>query len=139
MNNPKVAELKQLDKLAKKIAKKKARLQAQLEAEKEVAKWYDEMLKESGYKRPRDLIKAIMVHFGIRSVSLVTGKRGPGRPKKSAPKATGKRKRTKVTPELRDEVRAAVKGGLSKNRAAKQFGISYVVIKKIVDGGYDKI
>ena len=145
MNTEKVKELKELEKMASRIAKKKERLEAQLKAEKEMAKWYDQVLKESGYKRPRDLLKAMMGHFGIRTVSLVTGGRGPGRPPK-ADKAKpakaakpGKRKRTKVTAEVRDSIKEALAGGLSKNAAAKQFGISYIVIKKIEDGAYDKM
>jgi hypothetical protein len=128
MKNTKLSELKELEKLATKIAKKKAKLEQQLAADKEQAKWYDEMLKESGFKSPRALLKAMMEHFGIRTVSLVKakGNRGPGRPPKAAAKAPAtKRKRTKV--------------GLSKNAASRKFGISYVVIKKIVDGGYDKL
>ena len=144
MTKAKVNEIKQLEKLEKRIAKKKAQLEAQLKAEQETAKWYDQVLKESGYKRPRDLLKAIMEHFGIRSVSLVkkAGKRGPGRPRKSATKAAakaGRRKRTKVTAAVRDEVQAALGKGISKNAAARKFGISYIVIKKIEDGSYDKL
>jgi hypothetical protein len=149
MSKAKLNEIKELEKLANKIAKKKARLEAQMEAEKETAKWYDQVLKESGFKRPRDFVKALMTHFGIRTVSLAgSGKgsgRGPGRP----PKATGvqtkkdktpkRRKRTKVTPELRDQVKEALAGGTSKNAAAKQYGISYLVIKKIEDGAYDSL
>ena len=142
MNISKLNELKELEKLASQIAKKKAKLEAQLKAEAELAKWYDEVLKESGYKRPRDLVKAMMTHFGIKSISLVAAKRGPGRPRKAAgnkSKPKARRKRTRITAELRDEVKAAVAAGLSRNAASKQFGISYIVIKKIVDGAYDKL
>lgn len=135
-------ELKELEKLANRIARKKARLEAQMEAEKETAKWYDQVLKESGFKRPRDFLKALMKHFGIRTVSLAkTGGRGPGRPPKQATKAkTGtRRKRTKITAELRDKVKAALGKEASKNTASKRFGISYIVVKKIEDGAYDKL
>ena len=142
MNKSKLSELKELEKLANQIAKKKAKLEAQLKAEKELAKWYDEVLKESGFKRPRDLVKAMMSHFGIKTVSLAAGKRGPGRPRKAAAKRTknkARRKRTKITADLRDQVKQAVADGLSKNAASKEFSISYIVIKKIVDGGYDNL
>ncbi|MFO7724522.1 MAG: hypothetical protein R6V45_03150 [Oceanipulchritudo sp.] len=147
MNKNKITELKELEKLANKIAKKKARLEAQVEAEKETAKWYDQVLKESEFKRPRDLIKALMEHFGIRSVNLSGSKRGPGRPPKAESEAkpqketngTRRRKRTKVTPEVRDEVKASLTGGMSKNAAAKNFGISYPVVRKIEDGVYDNL
>jgi hypothetical protein len=138
-------ELKELEKLASRIAKKKAKLEAQVKAEKETAKWYDQVLKESGFKRPKDFIKALMEHFGMRTVSLAKAKRGPGRPAKAAtkPKAktksTGRRKRTKITAELRDKVKASLEKGASKNAAAKSFGISYLVVKKIEDGAYDTL
>ncbi len=141
MNKVKLNELKELEKQEKRLAKKKERLEAQLKAEKEMAKWYDEVLKESGYKRPRDLIKALMSHFGIRTVSLTQSKRGPGRPakSKSAGASGGKRKRTKITAEVRDTVKEALGKGMSKNAASKKFGISYIVIKKIEDGAYDNL
>lgn len=146
MNKTKLNELKELDKLQKRIAKKKQRLEEQMKADQETAKWYDQVLKESGFKRPKDFVKALMEHFGMRTVSLAKSKRGPGRPPKAAKTATkkktktsGKRKRTTITPEIRDTVKDALKGGLSKNAAAKQFGISYIVIKKIEDGVYDKL
>ncbi len=126
MKNTKLSELKELEKLATKIAKKKAKLEQQLAADKEQAKWYDEMLKESGFKSPRALLKAMMEHFGIRTVSLVKakGNRGPGRPPKAAAKAPAtKRKRTKVTPKLRDvqecrlqEVRYQLRGDQEDRR-----------------------
>ena len=130
MNKIKLNELKELEKQEKRLARKKERLEAQLKAEKEMAKWYDEVLKESGYKRPRDLIKALMAHFGIRTVSLAQSKRGPGRPAKDATKTGGgKRKRTKVTTAVRDTVKEALGKGMSTNAASKKFGISYIVIK----------
>jgi malate synthase len=146
MNKTKLSELKELDKLQKRIAKKKQRLEEQMKADQETAKWYDQVLKESGFKRPKDFVKALMEHFGMRTVSLAKSKRGPGRPPKSAKaatkkkaKASGKRKRTTITAEIRDQVKEALAGGLSKSAAAKQYGISYIVIKKIEDGAYDKL
>lgn len=142
MTKAKLNELKELEKLSKKIERKKQRLEEQMKADKETAQWYDQVLKESGFKRPRDFVKALMEHFGLRSVSLTSqGKRGPGRPAKaaSAGKKAGTRKRTKVTAELRDKVKDALKKGTSKNAASKQFNISYLVVKKIEDGAYDKI
>jgi malate synthase len=146
MNKTKLNELKELDKLQKRIAKKKQRLEEQMKADQETAKWYDQVLKESGFKRPKDFVKALMEHFGMRTVTLTKGKRGPGRPPKSAKagtkkkaKASGKRKRTTITAEIRDQVKEALAGGLSKNAASKQFGISYIVIKKIEDGAYNKL
>jgi hypothetical protein len=147
MTKTMINELKELDKLANRIAKKKQRIEARLQVEKETAKWYDQVLKESEFKRPRDFIKALMEHFGIRTISLSKGKRGPGRPAKAAgpakPKtksgANGRRKRTKMTPELRDKVKAALAKGTSKNAASKNFGVSNLVVKKVEQGAYDSL
>lgn len=143
----KQTELKELEKLAGRIAKKKAKLEAQVKAEKETSKWYDQVLKESGFKRPKDFVKALMEHFGMRTVSLAKARRKPGRPAKTAAKPKGKakaagtvrRKRTKITADLRDKVKASLEKGVSKNAAAKSFGISYPIVKKIGDGAYDAI
>jgi hypothetical protein len=148
MAKSKINELKELEKLANKIARKKQRIEAQLQDQLEAAKWYDQVLKESDFKRPRDLIKALMAHFGIRTVSLSGAKRGPGRPPKAADaKAAGKakaasgsrRKRTKVTPDLRDKVKASLGKGTSRNATAASLGVSNLVVKKIADGLYDKL
>ncbi len=69
-----------------------------------------------------------MDKYNVRSVGSV-----------AAPTGKPRRKRTKVTAELRDQVRAKVKGGLSKNKASQEFGISYLVVNKIMDGQYDKL
>jgi hypothetical protein len=73
------------------------------------------------------------------------GKRGrkPGRKAKKqaaapavakAPKAgkkAGGRKRTKITPELKEQVKALVASGLSGSKIAKQFGISLPSVQNI--------
>lgn len=144
-------ELKELEKLVTRISKKKAKLEAQVKAEKETSKWYDQVLKESGFKRPKDFVKALMEHFGMRTVSLAKAKRQPGRPAKTAAKtaakpkgkakagSAGRRKRTKITPDLRDKVKASLGKGVSRNATAKSAGISYPIVKKIEDGAYDSI
>jgi malate synthase len=142
MMQSKKQELKELEQLASRIAKKKKRIEAQLKEEEETSKWYDQVLKESGYKRPKDFVKALMIHFGIRTVTVGNKSgRGPGRPRKAAAPATstGRRKRTKITAELRDKVKAILAKGNSMNAVSKQMGISYIVIKKIADGAYDKL
>jgi len=142
MTKSRAKEIKELERMANRIAKKKQRLEAQMKEEKETAKWYDQVLKESGFKRPRDFIKALMGHFGLRTVSTNgSGKgRGPGRPPKAESSGgTSRRKRTRITPEIRDKVKGMLEEGTSKNAASKQTGISYIVVKKIEDGAYDKL
>ena len=142
MTKSRAKEIKELERMASRIAKKKQRLEAQMKEEKETAKWYDQVLKESGFKRPRDFIKALMGHFGLRTVSANgSGKgRGPGRPPKAESSGgTSRRKRTRITPEIRDKVKGMLEEGTSKNATSKQTGISYIVVKKIEDGAYDKL
>lgn len=152
MKTAKIDELKQLEKQAARIARKRERLEAQVKADREAAKWYDQVLKESGYKRAKDFVKALMGHFGIRTVNLTKGARGPGRPPKNAKagkpavkkakaaaKRPAKRTRTVVNAELRDKVKAALAKGGPKSAVAKEFKLSYPVVKKIGDGGYDKL
>ncbi len=145
MKTAKLEELKRLEKEAARLARKREKLEAQLKAEKEAAKWYDQVLKESGYKRAKDFVKALMSHFGIRTVNLTRTGRGAGRAAqggngaKRGGKAAAKRKRTVVTPELRDKVKGALAKGASKGAVAKEFKLSYPVIKKISEGGYDKL
>ncbi len=144
MSESTLNEIKKLEKQANLIARKKKQLEEKVQAEKELSKWYDQVLKESGFKRPRDFIKAAMGHFGIRKVSLSQSNRGSSASPvgEDAPKSTGsgsKRARTKVTAKLRDDVKATLAKGETKNAVQKRFGISYPVVKKIADGGYDKI
>ncbi|NBD37964.1 MAG: hypothetical protein GVY10_05285 [Verrucomicrobia bacterium] len=144
MSEATLNEIKKLERQANQIAKKKKLLEEQVQAEKELSKWYDQVLKESGFKRPRDFIKAAMQHFGIRKVSLA--KAGSSGPASGSAKTSGKstasgakRSRTKVTASLRDDVKAALSKGETKNSVKERFGISYPVVKKIADGGYDSL
>jgi len=51
----------------------------------------------------------------------------------------GRRKRTKITAELRDAVKKRVAGGVSMNRASQEFGLSYAVVITMVRGHYAKL
>lgn len=141
MSEEKLRELKELDRKVSLIERRKQELQEQLEAEKELAKWYDQVLEESGFKRPRDFIKAAMRHFGIKQVNLEKTKSAAGVAgvKAAAGAEGGKRTRTKITPELRDQIKAALAENRSKNSVKDDFGVSYPVVKKIADGGYDNL
>ena len=77
--------------------------------------------------------------FG-RQIETFGRRRGPGRPPKAkSTTPTGRRKRTKITAEVRDKVKAILAKGNSMNAVSKQLAISYIVIKKISDGVYDKV
>lgn len=92
------------------------------------------LLKQSDFDKPRDLVEALIEEFSLRGFSSKKRKAA------SAGKTVGgRRRRTKVTPEIRDMVKNAVKGGASKNAVSKDTNISYAVITKIVEGKYDKL
>ncbi len=129
-------ELKELEKKEARLAKEKEKLQAKIKESKEEDKKLDELLKKSGYATPRALIKALMNKFNIRSVTR-TG--AAGKTPSKASSATGKRKRTKMTPELRDAIKKELKAGASKNSLRYSYDISYAVITKVADGAYDKL
>lgn len=50
---------------------------------------------------------------------------------KAVKKAGGRRKRTTITPELREEIVAAVKGGATSGAVATQFGVSVPTVQNI--------
>jgi DNA invertase Pin-like site-specific DNA recombinase len=83
-------------------------------------------VKQSGLE-PRDLVFALVDKFGVR---LAGRRKGSKR---------GRRRRTKITAELRDAVKKALKGGASMNATSKHFGISYAVVVKMNKGHYDKL
>ena len=121
-------QLKQIEKERARLDEKMKELEGRMKAEAEAEKKLEDLYQNSGYPTPRALILALMKKYGIR----LTGAASSG-------ESAGRRKRTKVTAELRDEIKGAVEGGLSKNAAAKKFEISYIVVNKIVGGEYDSL
>lgn len=87
----------------------------------------DSLVKSSGFPSAKALVEALIDKYNLR----LSRKKGGSTAKK--------RTRTTVTKELRDAVKKEVKGGTSMNAASKQFGISYVVVSKIMKGSYDKL
>lgn len=83
---------------------------------------------EVGFASREDLIAALR--------GLDGAGRRPGRPKAAAPasggRKRGKRKaRAKITPELRDQIIAAVKAGSTGNQVAQKFGVSLPTVQNI--------
>lgn len=80
-----------------------------------------------GFASRADLIKA------LRALD----KAGPKRARRKASKASApaekksRRKRTTITPELRDSILAAVKEGGTGNAVAKRFGVSLPTVQNI--------
>lgn len=131
-------ELKELEKKEARLAKEKEKLQAKIKENKEEDKKLDDLLKKSGYATPRALIKALMNKYNIRSVTRGSAA-GKTTTTAKAPSSTGKRKRTTMTPELRDAIKKELKAGASKNSLRYSYDISYAVITKVANGAYDKL
>lgn len=117
-------QLKALEKERARIEDKKKALQEQIKENAAAEQKLEKLFEESGFATPRALIVALMRKYNVRVSGAPT---------------EGRRKRTKVTAQLRDDVREAVNGGLSKNQASKKFEISYLVVNKIMAGNYDKL
>jgi len=125
-NTPDVKkEIKQIEKAEQRLAQQKKKLLEQEKKKAEESQKLDKLVQQSGYASPKALVDALCEKYGIRMAAR----------KKSG--KTGRRKRTKVTPELRDSIKKYVKGGGSMNQASKEFDVSYAVVAKIMKGAYD--
>jgi len=134
-------ELKIIEREQARLAKRKQALAVKLEEAKKAEKKLDELVKKSGFKNPRDLILALMDKYGISRISVKGATKAAAAADKPAKKAgkTTRRKRTKVTAELRDSIKQALAAGESKNAVSKQFNISYIVVGKVAKGAYDEL
>lgn len=128
-------ELKELERLEQQLADKRAKLEEQAKAEAELSQWYDGVLSESGHTQPRELIKSMMRHFGLRTVSLA-GVRSEG---SQGSQTSGKRHRTKMTAGLRDAIKSELAGGAKKSQIIRQHNVSFAVVKKVLAGEYDSL
>lgn len=123
-------QLKQLEQEAARLQQRKAELEAERKRQEELDQKLEDVVKQSGYESPRELVRALIAKYGIR----LGGRPSAARP---AEGARTRRKRTRITGELRDQVKNAVNNGSSMNAASKSFGISYAVVAKIMKGHYD--
>jgi len=97
---------------AKQLAAYKAKVaELQEQVEKDRAKALAHLHEEYGFKSPRELIKAIKAAAG--------GRRGrpPG-------KGVVHRKHARITPDLKEKIRAALKAGKTGGKVAAAFGVS---------------
>ncbi|MGE9296718.1 MAG: hypothetical protein ACQKBV_10555, partial [Puniceicoccales bacterium] len=114
-------QLKALEAEKKALAAREKELKELAKEQKAAGQKLEQIVKQSEYDTAKALVEALIEHFNISF---------RGRRKKTATKADGtpRRRRTKVTPELRDEVKAEVENGASMNQVAKAREISYAVI-----------
>lgn len=127
-------QLKALEAQKKALAEREKELKELAKEQKAAAQKLDQVVKSSEYASPKALVEALIEQYGI----TFRGRRKGSTSKKKASGAP-RRRRTKVTPELRDEVKAEVANGTSMNQVAKNREISYSVISKICSGTYDQL
>ena len=82
---------------------------------------------ELGFASRADLIKALRA---LDKAGPKRARRKGAKPAASAEKKS-RRKRTTITPELRDSILAAVKEGGTGNAVAKRFGVSLPTVQNI--------
>lgn len=126
-------QLKALEAEKKALAAREKELKELAKEQKAAAQKLDQLFKASEFETPKALVEALIEHFGVTF---------RGRKKGSASKkASGapRRRRTKVTAELRDAIKAEVAAGKSKNQVKNEREISYSVITKICEGQYDNV
>lgn len=121
-------QLRQLEQQEATLAQRKAELEAEKQRRLELDKRLDEIVQNSGYRNARDLAQALISKYGLR---LAKASALPGEKQR--------RKRTRITAELRDSIKKMVDGGASMNAVSKQQNISYTVVAKIVKGHYDNV
>ena len=121
-------QLRQLEQQEATIAQRKAELEAEKQRRAELDKRLDEIVQNSGYRSARDLAQALISKYGLRLARAA-----------ALPGERQRRKRTRITAELRDTIKKMVNDGTSMNAVSKQQNISYTVVAKIVKGHYDKI
>jgi hypothetical protein len=119
-------QLKSLEREKARLHRLEKTLVEKAKAQKDIEGRLESLVKASGLA-VRDLVFALVDKFNVRLA---------GRRKGSSRK---RRKRTKITTELRDAVKKTVKGGTSMNAASKEYGLSYAVVIKMVKGHYDRL
>lgn len=127
-------QLKDIEKQRKQLIQQEKKLREQAKADKAREQKLEQLVKDSGFKTPRELVQALIEKY---SISMRGRRKGST---KAAAEAKGQtRRRTRVTAELRDAVKKDFSSGISMNAISKERKISYVVINKICKGQYDKV
>jgi serine phosphatase RsbU (regulator of sigma subunit) len=121
-------QLKLLEQQEASLAQRKAELEAEKQRRAELDKRLDEIVASSGYGNARDLAQALISKYGLRLQKAA-----------ALPGEKPRRKRTRITAELRDSIKKMVAGGTSMNAVSKEQNISYTVVAKIVKGHYDSV
>ncbi len=119
-------ELKKLERKEKLLAKKREALLDQQRLLQNNTDQVKKIFESSGYSSPAELVQALSSVYGLRGAGKIA-------------KVGGKRQHTRVTVQLRDQVKQALAAKQSKTQIIRDFGISFPVVAKIEKGGYDKL
>ncbi|RRJ98403.1 helix-turn-helix domain-containing protein [Opitutaceae bacterium TAV3] len=114
-----VQKIQELTELRLRIAKLAANIEQERTAELAA------IPSQYGYSDVNDFIKVLKKVVGVR------GKRDKKATKASTAKPEGKKARAKITPELKEQVKAAVLEGKTGSAIAVQFGISVPSVQNI--------
>ena len=119
-------ELKRIAQEKKELQRQKQQLLEHKRKRKAALSKLGTLVKQSGFDTPKVLVEALIEMYDIR----FERDRGVSPAKR--------RKHTKMTAELRDQIRAMLKGQ-SMNQVSKELQISYAVIAKVANGAYNKL
>ncbi len=119
-------ELKRIAQEKKNLQKQRQQLLEQKRTRKAALSKLSTLVKQSGFETPKALMEALIEMYGIEL----------NRGRSAAP--AKQRKHTKMTAELRDQIRAML-NDRSMNQVSKELQISYAVIAKVSNGAYDKL
>lgn len=118
-------EIKSLEKESARLARRKDELVRLHSEEAARLDRLGKLFAESGYATPLDFVEALIKKFGLK----VTGDN----------EFLRKRKRTRVTSNLRDAIKKDCACGMSMNKASKKYDLSYAVVAKVLTGYYDEL
>jgi FKBP-type peptidyl-prolyl cis-trans isomerase (trigger factor) len=119
-------ELKRIEQQKKELQKQRQQLLEQKRKRIAALSKLNTLVKQSGFDTPKALVEALIEVYGIEL--------GQGRSAVSVKR----RKHTKMTVGLRDQIRVMLKDR-SMNQVSKELQISYAVIAKVSNGAYDKL
>ncbi|EIP97674.1 hypothetical protein OpiT1DRAFT_02121 [Opitutaceae bacterium TAV1] len=117
-----IQKIKELEELKARAAKLAATIDAERTAELAA------LPGKYGYSDINEFIKALKLAVGVRGAR---GRKAAKAAKAPKAAATGKRTRAKITPELKEQVKAAVLEGKSGSEIAAAFGISLPSVQNI--------
>jgi len=119
------SELREIEKEQARLEAKRRRLESKAAADAGLKAKVDVFAAENGFSDGKAFARKLADIYGVVDSSATT--------------PSGRRKRTKITADLRDAIKAEVASGKAKNAVSKERQISYIVIDKIIKGAYDHL